>query len=132
LSTFAVGLTDVISDFEILPGNHPRKGDFGIIIVDGVKKLKLVRQLLKAIKGKHVNHKNVEIFRGKHVVIESEIPHIWEIEGEIPSRESKRIEVTYVPDAVNLIIPKGWKYGTNKKERNKAKKNVLKYKQPFG
>ncbi|MHA1213395.1 MAG: diacylglycerol/lipid kinase family protein [Candidatus Heimdallarchaeota archaeon] len=38
LSTFAVGLTDVISDFEILPGNHPRKGDFGIIIVDGVKK----------------------------------------------------------------------------------------------
>jgi len=131
LSCFAVALTDVISDFEILPENHPRKGDFGIIIVKDAVKWKLVKLVLKATNGKHLSNKNVEILRGKHVVVESTVPHTWEIEGEIPSRNSTRMEVTYIPDAINLIIPKGWKYGMRKKERSKAKKRVLKGLPPF-
>ncbi|MBN1328008.1 MAG: hypothetical protein JXA54_00920 [Candidatus Heimdallarchaeota archaeon] len=131
LSVVAVCLTDVISDFEIIPGNNPRMGDFGIIIVKDLTKLKLVRQLLRAIDGKHVTNKSAEFFRGKQVVIESKIPHTWESEGEVASRESTRIEVTYIPDAINLFIPKGWQYGLRKKERAIEKKKVMKKLPPY-
>ncbi len=131
LSTFAVSLTDCISGFEFIPGNHPRLDDFGIIF-SHKKGLKLIKLLLKAVSGNHLkNTDDFEILRGKHVIIESEIPHTWESEGEIPSRNATRIEVTHIPDAVNLIIPEGWKYGKTSKERNKAKKRVLKHQQPF-
>jgi diacylglycerol kinase (ATP) len=131
LSTFAVSITDCISDFEMLPGNHPRKGDFAILIARDLKGFGLVKLILKAINGNHIPNEKVEILRGKHVVIESEEPHVWESEGEIPSRNATRIETQYIPDAVNLIIPKGWKYGLRKKERDKAKKKVLKKQPPF-
>ena len=131
LSAFAVSLTDCISDFDYIPGNHPRMGDFAIIMVRDVKGLGLVRLLLQAINGKHVKRDNVEILRGKHVLIESEVPHVWEIEGEIPSKKSTRMEVEYIPDGINLIIPKGWKYGISKKEKREGCKRVLKREEPF-
>ncbi|MGC9780567.1 MAG: hypothetical protein HZR80_15090 [Candidatus Heimdallarchaeota archaeon] len=134
-SAVAVSLTDVISDFEILPLNNPRLGDFAIFILRDLKGLKLVRVILKATNGKHINHrkfgKYIEVLRGKHVVVESEEPHTWESEGEIPSRKSKRMEIQYIPDAVNIIIPEGWKYGLRKADRTKAKKRVLKRQSPF-
>jgi YegS/Rv2252/BmrU family lipid kinase len=131
LSAFAVALTDTIADFEFIPSNHPRLDDFAIFIGRDLKRIRLVRLILKAYNGKHLKNKNVEILRGKKVVIESETPHIWESEGEIPSRNATKMDISYIPDAINLIIPKGWKYGINKKERSKAKKNVLKRKPPF-
>jgi len=131
LSTFAVSLTDCISDFEMMPGNHPRRGDFAILLARDIKGMGLVKLILKAINGKHIPNEKVEILRGKHVVIESEEPHVWESEGEIPSRNATRIETQYIPDAVNLIIPKGWKYGLRKKERDKEKKKVLKKQAPY-
>jgi len=131
LSTFAVSITDCISDFEMIPGNNPRKGDFAILIAKDIKGLGLVKLILKATNGKHLPNKKVEILRGKHVVIESEEPHVWESEGEIPSKNATRIEAQYIPDAVNLIIPKGWKYGLRKKVRDKEKKKVLKRQPPF-
>ncbi|HUT82359.1 MAG TPA: diacylglycerol kinase family protein [Candidatus Bathyarchaeia archaeon] len=131
LAVIAVSLTDVISDFIILPGNNPRIGDFGIIIGKDLTKWKLVRQLLRSINGKHIPNKAIEIFRGKHVVIESAKPHMWESEGEIASRNSTRMEVTYIPDAINLIIPKGWQYSLSKKDRTKEKKKVLKKLPPY-
>lgn len=131
LSTFAVSLTDCISDFEMMPENHPRRGDFAILLARDIKGLGLVKLILKAINGKHIPNEKVEILRGKHVVIESEEPHVWESEGEIPSRNATRIETQYIPDAVNLIIPKGWKYGLRKKERDKEKKKVLKKQAPY-
>ena len=131
LSSFAVAITDTISDFNFIPGNHPRMGDFGIILVKDFKRLKLVNLIIKAISGKHVKSKNVEILRGKHVLIESERPHTWESEGEIPSRKTTTMEVQYIPNAVNFIIPEGWKYGYSLKDRKNALKKVLKNEKPF-
>ena len=130
-SCITVALTDTISDFEFIPGNHPRLNDFAIFIGSNLKGLKIVRLMLKAINGNHLKNKNIEILHGKHVIIESEIPHTWETEGEIPSRNAKKVEVQRIPDAINLIIPQGWKYGIRKAERNKAKKNILNHRPPF-
>jgi diacylglycerol kinase family enzyme len=130
-SALAVALTDTIADFEFIPGNHPRLDDFAIFIGKDIKKLKLVGLMLKAYNGNHLKSKNVEILRGKKVVIESDTPHIWESEGEIPSRNTTKIVANHISDGVNLIIPKGWKYGISKKERMKAIKKVLKNKPPF-
>ncbi len=130
-STLAIALTDCIAGFEFIPDNHPRLDDFGIIFSHH-KGMKLIKLLLKAVKGNHLkNTDDFEILRGKHIVVESDIPHTWESEGEIPSRNATRIEVNYIPDAVNLIIPEGWKYGKSSKERNAAKKRVFKHQQPF-
>lgn len=131
VSALAVSLTDTIADFEFIPLNHPRLDDFAVFIGKDLTKLKLVHLMLKAYNGKHLKNKNVEIIRGKKIIFESETPHIWESEGEIPSRNATKMVVTFIPDAVNLIIPKGWKYGLRKKERTKPKKNVLKRKPPF-
>ncbi|MHA1740155.1 MAG: diacylglycerol/lipid kinase family protein [Candidatus Heimdallarchaeota archaeon] len=131
LSAFAVSLTDTVSDFEFIPGHHPRSGNLAVFISKDIKGLKLFRLMIKALNGRHMPNKYSEILYGKHVLIESEEPHTYEIEGEIPSVKSKRMECTYIPDAVNLIIPKGWKYEKSKKERNKAKKRVLRGLPPF-
>jgi diacylglycerol kinase family enzyme len=130
-SALAVALTCTIADFEFIPGNHPKMGDFAIFLGWDLKKLKLVRLILKSYNGKHLKSDKIEILRGKKIVIESELPHTWESEGEIPSRNATRIDVEYIPDGVNLIIPKNWTYGARKKDRMKAIKDVLKRKPPY-
>ncbi|MEA2071073.1 MAG: diacylglycerol kinase family protein [Asgard group archaeon] len=128
ISVFAVALSNVLAGFEIIPENHPRKGDFAVIICRDYTRLRLMYQLARALKGKHVTSKKVEILRGKHVVIDSEKPMTWEAEGEIYSKTSKRVEFEYIPNALNLIIPKDWQYGFCQDKKKLSAENVQKAK----
>lgn len=123
---FAVALSDVLAGFDIIPGNHPRRGDFAVIIGKDYRRLKLIYWLIRALNGKHLKSKNIEILRGKKITIESELPFSWEAEGEIFSTQAKKLEFEYVPDSVNLIIPQGWNYCLSKKEKQKAIRRMLK------
>ncbi|MHA1124835.1 MAG: diacylglycerol/lipid kinase family protein [Candidatus Heimdallarchaeota archaeon] len=126
ISVFAVALSDVLGGFEIVPGNHPKKGDFAVIYAEDYKRMRLIAQLMRALNGNHIKAKKINIVRGKKVTIESESPMKWEAEGEIFSTEAKKLEFKYIPNAVNLIIPKEWKYELDKKEKSKLAKSILK------
>lgn len=120
VSAFAVGLSNVLAGFQILPGNHPRRNEFGVLIAKDLKGFRLIYNMLRALKGKHLkNKKHIEVLWGRNVVIESEKPMTWEAEGEIYSRKSTRVEIEYLPNAINLIIPEGWQYETVAEEKPK-------------
>ena len=127
-TVLAVSLSDVISGFELFPGNHPRKGAFEIVVGEDYRRLTLMYWLIKALNGKHLKAKKLKIFSGKKVTIESDMPMSWEAEGEIFSKSSTKVEFEYHPNAINLIIPKGWNYELSKKEKTAAIKEMLKKK----
>jgi len=126
ICVFAVALSDKLGGFEIIPGNHPRKGDFAVFIGEDYKRMKLISKLVKALNGKHLNDKKINIIRGKEITIESEEPMKWEAEGEIYSREATKLEFKYLPNAINLIIPEEWKYDLEKKQKSKLAKSIIK------
>jgi YegS/Rv2252/BmrU family lipid kinase len=125
VSVFAVALSDILAGFEIIPGNHPRKGDLAVIICKNLRRMRLIYNLLRAINGKHIKNKDIEILRGRNIVIDSEKPMTWEAEGEIYSKKTTRVEFEYIDNAINLIIPKIWKYGLTREERKAAVQAVL-------
>lgn len=76
--------------------------------------------------GKYVKSKKVEILYGKNVSIESLKPMFWEVEGEIFSKESTKLDFKYKHNALNLIIPKGWNYELPRKEKLAKIKAMIK------
>ena len=127
-TVLAVSLSDVISGFELFPGNHPRKGEFEIVIGEDYRGITLMYWLIKALNGKHLKAKKLQILSGKKITIESEKPMSWEAEGEIFSKKSTKVDFEYHPNAINLIIPKGWNYKLSKKEKAAIIKEQLKKK----
>ncbi|MFW9924779.1 MAG: diacylglycerol/lipid kinase family protein [Candidatus Thorarchaeota archaeon] len=123
---FAVALSDVLGGFEIVPKNHPKIGDFAVILGKDYRRMKLIYWLMRALNGGHLKSEKIEILRGKNIVIESESPMFWEAEGEIFSRNAKRLEFSYHTDAYNLIIPKEWNYELTRKEKQEKLKKLLK------
>lgn len=116
LSAIVLAFSDKIAGFKILPGNsyYARKNkDIGIVLACGLKRLRRIALLQKTSSGKHVNMRGVWLTRGKKIAIESERPLAWEAEGEIFNKQNLKVNLEYVEDAINLIVPRNREYINN-------------------
>ncbi|TET27918.1 MAG: hypothetical protein E3J70_10930 [Candidatus Heimdallarchaeota archaeon] len=124
LAYFSLGLSDTVAGYELIPGNHPKKGKLGVVIIRDLKNFRLVSVMLRLMFQSITRNKHAEILYGKKVIIESEKPMTWVAEGEIFSQKSKKVEVEFVPDIVNLIIPEGYQYEYSSKEKKRVQKAI--------
>jgi len=111
LAYFASGFSNIVAGYKLLPGNHPKKGKLGVAIIKDIKGFKFLYSMMKLMVQSIEKNKNAEVFYGDTVIIESETPMTWVVEGEIFSTKSTKIEICIHTEEVNLIIPKDWKYG---------------------
>lgn len=122
LSFFALGFSNIIAGYNILPGNHPKKGEIGVVLLKDYTGIELISSMVRLMFSSITKNKKAEILYGKEISIESEIGMTWVTEGEIFSTEAKRIDFSYIPEAINLIISKDWKYDASEKEKKKMLK----------
>jgi len=110
LTVIAAGFGEWMGGYKLWPGNGFQKSveeaNFGLVMAYDQSRLRLLKLMLDAEKGKHIGKKGVEYQRAKRVDIHLERPWPFEAEGEIYAEESKEISFEYVPDALKLIIPK--------------------------
>ncbi|HUU77131.1 MAG TPA: diacylglycerol kinase family protein [candidate division Zixibacteria bacterium] len=126
LSFFALGLSNIIAGYNVLPENHPEKGDLGVVTLRDQKGLKLISSMVRLMFSSITKNKKAEILYGKNISIESEAGMTWVTEGEIFSTEAKKLEFSFIPDAINMIISKDWKYESSDAEKKKALKALNK------
>lgn len=106
LTVLAAGFGEWMASYKLWPGNHMNMGDFGLVLSYGQSRLKLLKLMLDAEKGKHIGKKGVEYQRAKNIEIHLEKPWPFEAEGEIYAEESKYVKFEYVPNGLEILTPK--------------------------
>ncbi|MDD3852744.1 MAG: diacylglycerol kinase family lipid kinase [Syntrophomonadaceae bacterium] len=77
-------------------------GWLDIVVVEGLGKLELMRNIIPIRKGEHLKNPRVHYHTGKKVIIESQDNLYFEMDGETPGRGNLIFEV--LPAAMNLIV----------------------------
>ncbi|MGC9781418.1 MAG: hypothetical protein HZR80_19405 [Candidatus Heimdallarchaeota archaeon] len=127
-SFFALGFGDVLGGYKVLPDNHPQKGELGVVFLKDYKGFRLINSMIKLMFQSIKKNKKAEILYGKKITLESEKNLTWVTEGEIFSREAKKIEFGITPKTVDLIIPEAWKYEASDSEKKSFMKAINKRK----
>ncbi|MHA1155106.1 MAG: diacylglycerol/lipid kinase family protein [Candidatus Heimdallarchaeota archaeon] len=121
LSTFILGFSDTVAGYEMLPGNHPRKGEIGVAFLRDLKGFGLISSMIRLMFSSITKNKKVGILYGKEISIETDESMTWITEGEIFSTKAKKIDIGIADCTANLIISDKWKYEyATKKERKQA------------
>lgn len=109
VTVIAASFGEWMAGYKLWPGNSLQQsveeGNFGLAIAYDQSRLRLMKLMIDAEKGKHIGKKGVEYMRAKRIDIYLERPWPFEAEGEIYAEESKEISFEYVPNALKLIIP---------------------------
>ncbi len=126
LAYFTTGLSNVVAGYEIIPGNHPKKGELGVAIIKDIKGFKFLVSMMRLMFQSIEKNKHAEVLYGKNVTVESETPMTWVAEGEIFSTKTTKVEISVHSKQVNLIIPEGWKYDASDSEKKKFMKAINK------
>ena len=86
----------------ITPLASPDDGLLDFLFITDMPKVKLMANLYRVYKGKHLEISGVELFRGKKIRIESSAEILLEMDGEQPGKTPVEIEV--MPQMLNYII----------------------------
>ncbi len=90
--------------FLLTPSAEFDDGLMDVCIIDDQNRLKLLRDLPKAIKGEHVNLPYVKTFKTKEIVVSSTSLLLAHADGEI--LESGEYKLKILPRALRIMLPK--------------------------
>ena len=79
-------------------------GLMDVCVIDDQNRLKLLRDLPKAIKGEHISLSYVKTFQTKEIVVSSLSLLLAHADGEI--LESKEYKLEILPKALKVILPR--------------------------
>ncbi|MDH5403979.1 MAG: hypothetical protein OEY49_15885 [Candidatus Heimdallarchaeota archaeon] len=100
----AVAFGDSMGGYKIWPENNIDIGDFGVVFGYDYSRLGLLKLMLKAKDGKHINEEGVTYTRGKKLSIELETEWPFQFEGEIPKEGLAKVNITYVDNGINILV----------------------------
>jgi diacylglycerol kinase (ATP) len=92
--------------FKLTPDAITNDGKLDICIASALTRMEILRNLPKAIQGKHTHLAFVQMKLTEKVEIFSEIPIPWYYDGEIPHPKTiKKVTVSLLPESLSLLIP---------------------------
>ena len=101
-----VNFSKIPFDLSVTHENAPRDGLLDVVVLKANNALELLPVLGAALLdrgGKNPDRANLEIFRGKHVRIDSTPPLPIQYDGE-PTKQTTPFEVNVMPHALNMIV----------------------------
>jgi YegS/Rv2252/BmrU family lipid kinase len=89
--------------FKVNPEASYNDGKFDVCIVNSVGKLRAFYDILKVIRGTHSNLPEIEMFRTSDIIISSETPLPYEMDGEVfePQKEYK---ISLIPKILRVLV----------------------------
>lgn len=91
--------------FKAAPLANLQDGYFDVTLVGNISRLRIMRLLPIYFKGKHLGIDVVTNFQAKHIKVHSKTDVLVGCDGE--TEMIKEIEMSILPEGLNLIIPKG-------------------------
>jgi diacylglycerol kinase (ATP) len=88
--------------FYLTPEAQPDDGLFDVIVADQLGRLRLASFITRVMRGTHVGARPVHIFRGRHMVVESERGVPGHGDGEVLCTEGHRIEFELLPGRLKV------------------------------
>lgn len=73
-------------------------------IIDAVPLHTLVRHMPAALRGTHTRQPQVTMGRERHIVVDYDVPSLISADGEILATDARSIDITVLPDMLNLIV----------------------------
>ncbi|MHA2253140.1 MAG: diacylglycerol/lipid kinase family protein [Candidatus Kariarchaeaceae archaeon] len=104
LTVVAASNGEILAGYKVFPGNHYQMDDFGVVIATGQSRFRLLKLMLAAEKGNHVNLPGVEYIRGKKIEIFLENPWAFQAEGEMFTEASREICIEHIPEAITMLM----------------------------
>ena len=88
--------------FKFCPNADAKDGLLDLCVASNATKLKVLRIIPTAFDGKHVRFKEIQMLRGKRVVIEANKPMWVQTDGEVKA-QAKKITVSDFGEKVHFI-----------------------------
>ena len=114
----AAGNGEILAGYKVFPGNHYQMDDFSVLLTTSQSRYRLLRLMLAAEKGNHVNLPGVELTRGKKIEISLENPWPFQAEGEMFTEESREICIEHMPEAITMLMDTGDPVNSNKNDED--------------
>jgi YegS/Rv2252/BmrU family lipid kinase len=89
--------------FRVCPDAQADDGVFDVLIAGALGRLAILRLVPKIMRGTHTGDPRLRMARACRVTIESREPLVVEADGEIPSRDARRIEVEIMPRRLRVF-----------------------------
>lgn len=93
--------------FILTPDAQNDDGVFDVCVFHHLTKPKIFWNLPKVFWGGHVKLKEVNMFRAREVVIQSNDPVEAHVDGELIAAENGRFHVTLLPHSLEILAPEG-------------------------
>lgn len=93
--------------FYLTPEAIPDDGVFDVCVIHSIGKLKMLKELPKALIGTHIYLKEVKIFRTPALVIESEVGIPVHADGEMIAQNARKIECRIIAHRIPFFYHNG-------------------------
>jgi len=90
--------------FKITPEAILDDGLLEVCVVEEMGRLKYLMSIPKVFKGTHESIKGINFYRAKEVVIQSSVPILAQVSGEVIEGQ-KEFSITLLPKSLKLIVP---------------------------
>ncbi|MBO8163462.1 MAG: diacylglycerol kinase family lipid kinase [Brevibacillus sp.] len=88
----------------ICPQAVPDDGMADVMVVTGLKRLKLLPILTKVYKGKHLSHPAIRFFRGRVITIRPDAPQLVHFDGDL-AEEVATVTIVVEADRLEVLKP---------------------------
>jgi diacylglycerol kinase (ATP) len=89
--------------FRVCPAASADDGLFDLLLVDAVGRLEILALVPKIMRGTHAGDPRVRLVRARKVLMESETPMLFELDGELPLPPARRIGIELLPGALPVL-----------------------------
>lgn len=73
-------------------------------IIDALPLHTLLRHIPAALRGRHTRQPQVTMGRERHIVVDYDVPSLISADGEILATDARSLDITVLPDTLNLIV----------------------------
>ena len=95
-------------NFVISPDAVNDDGIFDVCLIENSKtRAGILSILIKVLVGKHIYSSSVKMWRTATLIVETDIPKSFLIDGEL-LQKSKIFKIKILPHALNMIVPETW------------------------
>ncbi len=89
--------------FRLAPNAEINDGVFDVVIARGMSRLGILTLVPRVLRGTHLDHRSVTIFKTGKLTIESEKGLPVHADGEIRYRDAKRLDIEILPAGLTVI-----------------------------
>jgi YegS/Rv2252/BmrU family lipid kinase len=89
--------------FLLAPQARFDDGLFDVLVAETLSKMGMLALVPRFLKGTHLSHERISLYQGKRVVVTSDDPLYFHVDGEMLADEAHRIEIEMIPNCVRMI-----------------------------